>query len=382
MKIAHLATIDVGVRFLLLNQLQRIQAAGHEVHAICRDGPWLSEVRAAGITVHTLPFSRQIAPRDDLSALWQLVRLLRRERYDLIHTHTPKASLLGQWAAWLARVPRRVHTIHGLYFPGSMQPRARRFYTWLERITMRPAHLVLSQSREDVRTAVESHICRADRLLYLGNGIDVRHFDPASVRAVDLAELRAELHIASDQQVIGIVGRQVAEKGFFEFFSAAKQISQRWPKTTFLCVGPEEPGKPDALTAADRQQAQAMADIRFLGMRRDLPQLYALMDILVHPSHREGFPRVPMEAAAMARPLVLTDIRGCREVVAHEQNGLLVPLRDPAALAQAIERLLDNPQLAVQLGAAARQRALSEFDEQIIFQRVLAAYQQLDPLST
>ena len=377
MKLAHLATIDVGIKYLLLNQLQTIRAAGHEVHAICRAGPLVPEIEAAGISVHTVAFERKIAPGTDMKALLQLYRVLRREQFELIHTHTPKASLLGQWAARMAGVPRRVHTIHGLYMPHNATARQRRFWYTIEKLTMQPAQLVLSQSREDVLLATQQGLCPADRLLFLGNGIDIQRFDPTIVSEHDKQAIRDELNLAPDRYVVGMVGRLVAEKGFFELFEAARRVTQLIPNVSFVCIGPIEPDKSDGITQAQMQAAQQAADMRFLGMRHDLPRLYASMNLLVHPSHREGFPRVPMEGAAMGLPLILTDIRGCREVVTHQQDGLLIPVRDPQALTQAIVEIFHDQAKAQRLGQAAYQRARREFDEQVVFQRVLAAYQQL-----
>jgi len=377
-KVVHVSTSDMSIGVLLLNQLVSLQRAGYDVVAVCNPGEYTARVEQAGIRLVPVPMIRAITPLADLRSLAGLVRVLRAERPDIVHTHTPKAALLGQYAALLAGVRVRVHTIHGLYFPGHMTPRTRPLYVALERLTMVPAHLSLSQNPEDVPVAVQERICRPDRIEYLGNGIDLSRFDPARVDPARVAALRAELGLAPDDRVVGIVGRVNREKGYEEFFRAAAQVARRVPAARFVVVGPVEREKTNHLDPDRLAQAAGVADRTLsLGLRADMPELYALMDVLVLPSHREGFPRAPMEASSMARPVVATDIRGCRQVVEHGETGLLVPLGDVDALADAIARVLEDPAGARRMGEAARRRALEHFDERAVIRRTLDAYARL-----
>ena len=374
--VVHLTTSDMAVRYLLLDQLRYLQTRGYEVSAISADGPHATAVRAAGIPVRAVRLTRRISPIEDAIAFVQIVRLLRRLRPDLVHTHTPKASLLGQWAASLAGVRHRVHTVHGLYFPARMRPGRRWFYAWLERLQMMPAHLVLSQNSEDVETARRERLCDPARIRFLGNGIDLERFHPRNRMTRD--GTREALGIASTQLVVGMVGRLVREKGYLELFEAAAAVRDALPgRVTFVVVGGAEPGKADALTDAD-VAGWALGDaLRLLGHRDDLPALVAAMDLLVLPSHREGFPRVLMEAAATGLPTVATDIRGCREAVVDGATGILVPPRDPTSLAAAILGLLRDASLRDRLGGAARQLAEERFDQRQVFERVATAYADL-----
>jgi glycosyltransferase involved in cell wall biosynthesis len=181
---------------------------------------------------------------------------------------------------------------------------------------------------------------------------------------------------AADDVVVGLVGRMVREKGYSEVFEAAARLRTRWPNVRVAVIGPDEPDKADALTAADRRAAEA-AGVRFLGGRDDIVGLYAGMDIHVLASHREGFPRSPMEASAMGVPVVATDIRGCRQAVDHGTTGLLVPPRAPEALAAAIARLVADPAERQRLGSAARQKALQSFDQQRCVDLTLTTYERL-----
>jgi glycosyltransferase involved in cell wall biosynthesis len=376
-KVAHITTVDMSLRLLLFNQLQSLKAAGYEVTGISASGPDVPMVEAAGIRHIAVPMTRRFSPLADLVALWRLYRVLRRERFTIVHTHTPKPGLLGQVAAKLAGVPIIVNTIHGFYFHDGMKPLWRNFYIALEKMAARCSDVILSQNGEDMVTAVTSHICPPDKVKYLGNGIDICRFNRKQLDETVLAQMRPALGLSGHEPVVGFVGRLVAEKGILELLQAANQVLATHPATKFLIIGPIDQEKEDVLTP-DIARHYGVADACiFTGVRRDMPELYALMDVFVLPSHREGFPRSPMEASAMAVPSVVTDIRGCREAVAHGRNGLLVPLGDTNALAAAICELLANPECARQMGQTGRQMAEERFDEQQVFAKVKAEYARL-----
>ncbi|HUI48071.1 MAG TPA: glycosyltransferase family 4 protein [Acidimicrobiia bacterium] len=376
MRVAHIAASDQTLSLLLLHQMKHLKEAGFEVVGISAAGPHVPELERADIEFHEIPITRRLGVIADLKALFATYRLLRRHRFDIIHTHTPKGGLIGQYAALLARVPLRVHTIHGLYFPGTMRPRTRWLFVWLERITLAFSHYNFSQNPEDVPVAIAEHIVRPDRIEQVGNGIALERFDPARFGDANRIAVREALGFSRDAPVVGMVGRLVAEKGYLEAFEAVRVLRARVPEARFMFVGGFE-DKPDAL-APDVLERYGIADVaRLLGHRDDVERLYAAMDVFMLPSHREGFPRAVMEAAAMARPCVVTDVRGCRQTVDHGVNGLRVPPRDPAALAAAVESLLRSPEDRARMGAAGRARALREFDERRVIDAIIAAYRRL-----
>lgn len=376
-KVVHVATVDLSIRFLLLNQLLYLKEKGFEVSAVCSDGKWVPEVRAAGIPVKTIEMKRKISPLSDIVALIKMAFYFRKERFQIVHTHTPKAGLLGQLAAKLARVPVIVNTIHGFYFHDNMNRLSRKFYIWTEKIAALCSDTILSQNSEDISTALKERICREGKISYLGNGVDITRFDPALFAPLDIEAKKIEIGILKGERVVGFVGRLVKEKGIVEFFEAAKIVKRCLPKTKFIIIGPMESGKKDAFNPGNIKVLDLESEVIFLGMRTDIPELYAVMDILVLPSHREGFPRSPMEAAAMGKPVVATDIRGCREAVANGETGILVPVKDAQALAEAIIYLLQNEEKAQEMGRAGRKRAEELFDERKVFQRIESEYQRL-----
>jgi len=378
-KVAHIATSDLSLVYLLLNQLSHFRDAGYDVTGIAARGPSAEILAGASVPFIAIPVSRRFGPLSDLRAVIELYRILKREQFDIVHTHTPKGGLLGQYAALAAGIPLRVHTIHGLYFPGTMLPKHRWRYVWLERITMAFSHHNFSQNPEDVTVAVDERIVRRDRIELLGNGIDLTRFDPGSHLEGARQALRAELGFDDRTVVVGMVARLVAEKGYLEVFEAVKTVKARVPEARFILIGGFE-DKPDALTP-DALVRHGIDDVTtFLGHRDHIERFYAAMDVFMLPSHREGFPRSVMEASAMGLPCIVTDIRGCRQTVDHEVTGVIVPPRDSGALARALERLLISPDLRARMGTAARAKATREFDETKIISTILNAYRRLAPV--
>jgi glycosyltransferase involved in cell wall biosynthesis len=376
-KVAHITTVDLSLRYLLLNQLKSIAGAGYEVIGVSSSGPDVPVIEAAGIRHISIPITRNFTPLADLLSLLRLYRVMRREHVTIVHTHTPKPGLLGQLAARLAGVPVVINTLHGFYFHEHMHPIWRRFYITTEKIAALCSDIILSQNSEDIRTAVAEGICAPKKIKYLGNGIDVRHFDRCHLTAEAMMTKRNELGLPLGTPVVGFVGRLVEEKGLKELLEAARSIVVHVPSVRFLIVGAIDRDKPDAITPSIAETYGVADHCVFAGMRQDMLELYALMDVFVLPSHREGFPRAPMEASAMSVPCVVTDIRGCREAVEHESNGFLVPLGDVDALAQAISTLLCDPMMARRLGEQGRRMAEERFDERLVFETVKAEYVRL-----
>jgi len=377
LRVAHITTVDQSLRYLLLNQMRSIAQAGYEVTGISAPGSDVPVIESMGIRHIAVPLTRRLTPLADLRALVHLYRIFRREQFTIVHTHTPKPGLLGQLAARMAGAPVVVNTIHGFYFHEHMPPAQRRFYIAMERIAARCSDLILSQSREDLDTAIRLGICPRERIQLLGNGIDIQRFDRNRVDPATLAHLRSTLGLPSGVPVIGFVGRLVVEKGILELARAVQQVQSRFGPVTLLIVGGVDREKAGALNHEDIQAAAGTATCIFAGVRQDMPDMYALMDIFALPSYREGFPRAPMEASAMGVPCVVTNVRGCREAVEHERNGLIVPLRDVDALAEALISLLRDHDRRRAMGDAGRRMAHEQFDERLVFQRILAAYHRL-----
>lgn len=373
LRVAHITTVDLTLWFMLRGQLERLVKEGYEVTGISAPGDYAKELSSLGIRhIAWGNATRGWNPFADLKAFIELFRILRRERFDIVHTHNPKPGVMGRIAARLAGVPLVVNTVHGLYATPTDPPLRKGAVLSAEWLAARFSDVELFQSEEDFRWARRIGLSRPPKAALLGNGIDLVRFDPVAVTAEHAASLRDAFGIARDTVVVGAVGRMVVEKGYRELFAAAERVRERLPETVFLVVGGADPEKWDAFPADEIERAKR--HVIFAGQRDDVRDLLGIMDVYVLASWREGLPRSAVEAAAMGKAMVLTDIRGCREVVRDGVDGKLVPAKDAERLADAIEALVRDPSLRARFGAAVRGRALDRFDERNVEEIVLERY--------
>jgi glycosyltransferase involved in cell wall biosynthesis len=372
--VAHLTTVDMSLRFLVLAQLRAVRDRGGTAIGISAPGPWVAELEREGIQHRALSSStRAMDLAADARAARELWRILRTERVDVLHTHNPKPGLYGRVVGRAARVPIVVNTVHGLYATEDDAWAKRAAVYSLEAIASRCSDAELFQNPEDLDLARRLRITGHARLL--GNGVDLSRFDPDRFSESQRRAQRAALGVHDDDTVVvGAVGRLVAEKGYPELFDALGALGD--DRCSLVVVGAGDPDKPDSLGDDTMRLARARG-VQFLGQRDDVEALYSAMDLFVLASHREGFPRAAMEAAAMGLPVIATDIRGCRQVVDDGTTGLLVPVRDAAALARAIGELGADAPRRRSMGAAARARAESHFDERTVVSIVLETYRDV-----
>lgn len=370
-RVAHVTTIALSQRYLLHHQLRAIRDAGYRVCGVSSAGDDARVLLEDGIPHHAVAMSRRMTPLLDLKSIDDLARLFRRERFSIVHTHNPKPAILGQLAARLAGVPVVMHTVHGYYWHEHMKPWLRQACIDVDRIASSWSDLIFSQSLEDIDAAIFHKIAPADKLVHIGNGIELARF---RLNPFARARIRAELGLNDATPVVGFVGRLVKEKGLQELLEAMSLVRRTVPNATLVVVGDTDAEKADAFRPGHYGMAGACI---FTGHRSDVADLYAAFDVFCLPSHREGFPRSPMEASACGVPVVATNIRGCRESVVAGDSGLLVPLRDARALAEALRALLCDPAERARLGRFGQRLARERFDERAVFAKILAGYQRV-----
>jgi len=362
LRIAHLTTVDMSLALLLGTELAVDVEAGHRVFGISAPGPYVERVEALGVThVPVRSLTRSWEPTADLAAFRELHSTIKRLDLDVLHTHNPKTGVMGRIAGRLARVPVVVNTCHGLWARPEDRLRKRAFVYGLEGLAAQFSDYELFQNAEDEATM--RWALKRGRHRVVGNGVDLERFrpDPEGRRRV-----RAELGVTDDELLVGTVGRRVREKGLVEFADAAARLRNR---ATFVWVGPEDDTEPfghEGPTDA----------VRFVDERTDMAAVYSALDVFVLASHREGFSRASMEAAACGLPMVLTDIRGCREIGTHRTHLLLVSPCSDGALTEAIRSLAEDDELRTRLGTAAEVRAHSVFDQRAIARESLRLYFQ------
>jgi glycosyltransferase involved in cell wall biosynthesis len=357
--------------------IRGLQAEGFEVLAVGPPGPWEEPIARLGCRVATYPLDRRgLNPLGEARSLAGLYAIYRRWRPAIAHHFTIKPNFYGTLAARLAGVPAVIATVTGLgYIWTDDGPKARVLRAILEPIyrrVLRLADAVIYLNEEDRRT-----LGGRRTVLIPGEGIDLETFSPSAVPPERRAALRSELGLGPDNHVVLMVGRMLRHKGVLEFVEAARRVRAACPGAVFVLVGPSDEGNPARIPPEKLQAWESEGAVRYLGVRGDVRDLMAVADVVVLPSYREGIPRVLIEAAAMGRPLVATDVPGCREVVRNGVNGFLVPARDAVALAEAIESLLKNPKLRAEFGAASRRLAEERFSDQRVVGCILDLYRAL-----
>jgi glycosyltransferase involved in cell wall biosynthesis len=370
MRILQLCAVDFTLYHFLLPLMRGLRSAGHEVTGACAHGNLVAKIEAEGFRVIDVPIRRSANPL----ALWRSYRAilstLRAEKFDMVHVHTPVAALAGRLAAWRAGVPKIVYTAHGFYFHEHM-PWPKRFaHIGLEWLAGRTTDLLLTQAEEDAATARRLSLARGP-IHAIGNGSDTARFRPALPLETMRGDIRAQMGTRPDRPVILMVGRLVAEKGYPELVEAMRNVdAELWIVGARLAS--DHADSVDAAVAAAENDPVLKSRIRLLGYRSDVPDLLRAADIFTLPSYREGMPRSIIEAMLSGLPVVATDIRGSREEVVEGETGVLVPVRDPKALAAALSRLAGDAALRKQLGATGLARARTLYDEAKIVERQIA----------
>ncbi len=348
--------------------------AGYAVHVAYSGASAADAGPAAGdLRFHPVPIARSSSPLALARATWGLLRLFRRERFTVVHVHTPVAAIAARLAAALTRTPVVIYTAHGFYFHEGMAAPVRWLHIASEWLLAQLTTLLLTQSAEDAELARRLRFKPASRICAIGNGVEAARFGPATDQRRLVA--RQRFGLAPGATVLGVVARQVAEKGYLELFEAFAQLAPRHPSLQLLICGSRLAS--DHASPVDQQLQQLMA--RFPAQVIDAGGIdqveiaYDAMDLFCLPSWREGMPRTIIEAMMSGLPVVATDIRGSREEVLPSVTGLLVPVRGAPALARALEQLIADPALRQRYGQAGRERALALYDES----RVIALQLQL-----
>lgn len=374
MKLLHATTVPATLQFL---RTQPAHLTAHGIDVVLLSSPDESLHRIAeteGVRAIAVPMHRGISVGTDLRTLGRLIRILREEKPDIVHAHTPKAGLLVTLAGRLAGVPLCIYQIHGLRFLTTSGIQ-RRILKATERISTSAAHEVLCVSPSVLALAEDERVIRRGKGHVLGhgtiNGVDLHAFDPAAHRDAGAA-LRAELEIPHGAPVVGFVGRLVADKGVAALADAWALVRERVPGAHLLMVGGTDgtdPVDPEAMKLLEQDPR-----VHLVGERADVRPYYAAMSVLTLPSAREGFPQTLLEGSAMGLPTVGSDVAGVRDAVQDGTTGLLVPFHAPRALADALITLLEDPTRCTSLGGAGRRWARSGFDREAVRDRFLDFY--------
>ena len=369
MRLLFASTVPQTLDLFMRGQLSWIAAHGHDVHVVSSPGAPLDALASReGVQAHAIPMVRDISARDDPIALAAWVGLIRRLRPDVTVVSTPKAALLGGISASLLRVPRRVYLMRGARFEGATG-RGRDALVAAERLTCSAAHRVIAVSPSLACVALEARVVAPGKLATVGdgssNGVDVTRFHPPSPDERHLA--RARWGLGPSDIGVAFVGRLSADKGLDVLREALRGMPRTDSRVVLLLAGPDE-GAGLRPPAGDRLAA------RQLGHVDDVPGLLHACDVLALPTQREGFPNVVLEAAACGLPVVTTDATGAVDSVVDDVTGFVVGRRDGEAFGRALARLADDAALRARLGAAARRRVETAFDQRKVWEGMYREY--------
>jgi len=355
--ISRLSVSGPSLHVIVLHQ--GLRPFGYETTVVvgkegAHEGSMVSEAQARGIEPLVIEeLAREINLASDVTSLLKLVRMLRHIRPDVVHTHHAKAGFVGRVAAWLVGVPVILHTYHGHVFHGYFGRRKTAVFLWLERLLSRMSTRVITISDQLKTELVDYGIAPASKIVVIPLRLELDQF----VATCERGRFRREIGVPNEVPLVGMVGRLVPIKNVPLFIEAALLVRDRVPGTRFVVVGDGEL-RGFLEVEARRWLGDSMY---FTGLRRDLPRIYADIDVVALTSLNEGTPVALIEAMAAARPVVATDVGGVRDVVVHGETGFVVPSGSAEAVAAAIGRLIRDPVASAAMGERGRARALSRF---------------------
>lgn len=382
-KIIRITTVPQSLKGLLKGQHRFMSENGFEVIGVSSSGKDLDEAgKDENIRTISIEMSRKITPLKDLSALWKFYRLCRKEKPTIVHSHTPKAGIIGMLGAKLAGVPVRLHTVAGLPLMEAAGNK-RKLLDFVEQLTYKCATKVYPNSQGLYDFILQQKYTKESKLKVIGqgssNGIDTSHFSPERISEEEKQELRTSLGLTAKNFIYVFVGRLVGDKGINELVEAFQKLEladeiNSMPK--LLLVGPFESDL-DPLESETLQAIESNPNILSVGFQKDVRPYFAVSDVLAFPSYREGFPNVVMQAGAMGLPSIVSDINGCNEIIVEGENGTIVPVKNVEALHQAMERMMEDKLFYEQLKTNARTMIQSRYEQSVVWQALLEEYNSL-----
>ena len=378
--IIRITTVPVSLNVLLKGQLAFMNQFYKVIGVSTYEEHHFAEIRnRERIELVSLTMTRTISPLKDLIALYKLYFFLKKEKPFIVHSHTPKAGTIGMIAAKLAGVPHRFHTIAGLPLLESKGAK-RKLLNFVEKITYSCATKILPNSNGLKEIIVENKFTNANKLKVIANGssngIDCTHYDASLFLENDKTSLTENLGISSKDFVFIFVGRMVGDKGINELVKSFKRLSTDVENVKLLLVGPFE-NNLDPLKKNTIEEIDSNNKIIAVGAQKDVRPYFAIANVLVFPSYREGFPNVVMQAGAMGLPSIVTNINGCNEIIIEGENGLIIPVKNIELLYQAMIKILNEKDEYRIMSQKSRDLVVKRYEQKYVWEQLLKEYQSL-----
>ena len=378
-KLIRITTVPISLKLLLAGQMNFMKKNGFEVIMVSADGREVSQVvKSEGVRHEVIPFTRQITPIEDIKCLYQLYQLFKREQPDIVHSHTPKAGILSMIAAKLAGVKVRIHTLAGIPYMAA-EGGKKGLLEKVEKYTYQNATEVWPNSMGLKKFVLKENLCPEDKLHIIGkgssNGVDLSKFNRNALKENHLVAATMRILPGEDEFVLLSVGRLVKDKGIEELVSAFVN-SKIVNKSKLVLLGSFE----QDLNPLSPETIQTITDhprIIQIDWSDHVAHYMALADVLVHPSHREGFPNVLLEAGAMQLPVICSDIIGNVDIITQQKTGLIFPVKDAAVLKEAIEFAYVKRDSMAKMAAALYQEVVENYSRPAIHSEIFERYQQL-----
>jgi len=374
----RISTETYSLRILLRNQLAYMGTRGIQVSMASSPDVHVAELeKQQNAKFYPLPLTRELTPLSDLIALYHTIRLIKKIKPEIVHTHSPKAGIVGMLAAVICNVPVKVHTVAGLPL---METKGMK--RWLldsvEKVVYKCADWVLPNSNELKNFIVDNNLIDDNsKITVIGqgssNGIDLNYFTITESIETEAELVMRNHNISKNDIVLTFVGRLAFYKGINELVAAFEKLQAQHTNLKLLLVGPFEDLNP--LEEVTLQKIKSNPDIISVGHQNDIRKFLAITSIFVFPSYREGFPQSLMQASGMGLPSVATNINGCNEILDDQETGILIEPKNEDAIVDACLQLIENPQKRISMGEKARKRISESFEQQDLWNNIYDFYQ-------
>ncbi len=376
-KLVRITTVPMALRYLLPGQMDFMQQQGYDVLMISADGKELPEVLAQEKCRHiVVPMTRKITPLQDLKCLWQLVKIFRKEKPDIVHSHTPKAGLLGMLAAFIARTPTRIHTVAGL--PLMVETGFKhRLLKAIEKLTYSAATQVWPNSPSLYQYIMKEQLTRPSKLKLIGsgstNGINTERFDPAKMQPHIMQQVKESINYQPELSYFLCMGRLVKDKGIVELINAFTALSLNQNNSRLILVGDFEDGL-DPLPRHTKISIKNNPAILHVKWTNEVEYYMQLAHSFVFPSHREGFPNVLLQAGAMKLPIICSNIVGNKDIVKNNETGFVFDVANEKQMQDLMLRSLQERGTMMEMAAQLRQKVNAEFQRSFIWKNIHDQY--------
>ena len=378
-KLIRITTVPISLEKLLSGQMRFMKENGFDVYMVSSPNKKsLALEQKENASYLTVNMTRVISPFKDLISLMEMIKLLRKIRPSIVHTHTPKAGLIGMLASWITNVPIRLHTVAGLPLM-EVRGTKRKILEIVEKITYYCATFVYPNSSNLKNFILKLKLTNKNKIAVIGNGssngIDIHAFKRTEEIEQVAISLMATHQLSVNHFIFVFVGRLVKDKGIEELIGAFKRLNIQYPILKLMLVGPEEP-ELDPLSEECINEIHHNEAIIHVGYQQEVRSYLALSNALVFPSYREGFPNVPMQAGCFGLPSIVTNINGCNEIIIEGENGLIVPVKDENALFVAMKTLYLDKNIYKKMAQNSRKMIVDRYEQQKVWDLILEEYKK------